>query len=525
MSARFLVMDAMLAGVLIGLSRTKARIVREWGYRRQKPNSRRVLIVGAGDAGAQVARALASEADSGYVAVGFVDDDATKTGTVINRVMVYGTRNDIPRLSLPLGVKEIWIAMPSAPGKAVQDTVRIAREAGIRKVKVVPGFSALMSGEVKLTDLRDVRIEELLGRDPVRIDTASVSSFIEGKTVLVTGAAGSIGSEFCRQVASFNCGLMVVFDQDETGVFNLTRALQAENPALAIEPVVGDVRDAAKINSVFRRHRPHVVFHAAAYKHVPLMEENPDEAIKTNVFGTRNVAAAAKEWGAQKFVLVSTDKAVNPTSIMGATKRAAEVLIRTMGQSGPVSFVAVRFGNVLGSRGSVVPVFQEQIARGGPVTVTDPDMRRYFMTIPEAVLLVLQAGAIGENGQVLVLDMGEPVKILELARQVIRLSGLEPEDIPIVFTGMRPGEKLFEDILTAEEGTSATNHDRIFTARINDSMTQKHLRRHLAEMERAVASGDDARLISALKVIVPTYQHKIAGPSVHVVTPEPALVQ
>ncbi len=505
---QFAIVDIFLTGTGLAVSRVGVRVATEWRMRSRRRTRGRVLIVGAGDAGAQIARAMTEEVGAGYVCVGFVDDDGRKKGRLVHGIRVRGTRTQIPEMITRLGVSEIWIAMPSASGKIIQETVRIGRTAGVEQIKVVPGFSTLVSGVVRLADVRDVQIEELLGRDPVKIDTTQVSEFLEGKTVLVTGGAGSIGSELCRQISRFKPGLLIVLDQDETGVFNTKRALDIETGSqVKVEAAIADVRDIAEVDECFRRFRPQVVFHAAAYKHVPLMEEHPDRAAKTNVFGTRTVARVAKMWNAEKFVMVSTDKAVNPTSIMGATKRAAELLVRDMGKSGNVGFVSVRFGNVLGSRGSVVPIFTEQIARGGPVTVTDPEMRRYFMTIPEAVLLVLQAGSMGENGEVFVLDMGEPVKIVDLARQLILLSGLEPDrDIPIVFTGIRPGEKMFEDILSAEEGTLTTSHDRIFVSRTGDSSSPDEIAQGLKSLSTAVESGDKKAVVTALRDLVSTFR-------------------
>lgn len=522
---QFALVDVFLTGTGLAVSRIGLRVAAEWRMRSRARDRGRVLIVGAGDAGAQIARAMTEEVGAGYVGVGFIDDDERKKGRLVHGIRIHGTRALIPQIVERLRVNEIWIAMPSSPGKVIQETVRIGREAGIEQIKVVPGFSTLVSGVVKLADVRDVQIEELLGRDPVKVDTSQVSDFLQGKTVLVTGGAGSIGSELCRQISRFNPGLLIVLDQDETGVFNTKRALDIETGGLVnVEAAIADVRDIAEVDQIFSKYRPQVVFHAAAYKHVPLMEEHPDRAAKTNVFGTRTVARVAKMWNAEKFVMVSTDKAVNPTSIMGATKRAAELLVRDMGESGNVSFVSVRFGNVLGSRGSVVPIFTEQIARGGPVTVTDPEMRRYFMTIPEAVLLVLQAGAMGDNGDVFVLDMGEPVKIVDLARQLIVLSGLEPDkDIPIVFTGIRPGEKMFEDILSAEEGTAATSHDRIFISHTGASMTSAEINRGLKSLSTAIESGDKKAVVSALRELVQTFRPESNTRPVREMELQPAL--
>ena len=514
---QFAIVDVFLTITGLAVSRIGVRVATEWKMRTRDRSRGRVLIVGAGDAGAQIARAMAEEVGAGYTGVGFVDDDSRKKGRLVHGIRVHGVRTQIPELVTRLGVSEIWIAMPSASGKIIQDTVRIGREAGVEQIKVVPGFSTLVSGVVRLADVRDVQVEELLGRDPVQVDTTQVSEFLQGKTVLVTGGAGSIGSELCRQISRFKPGMLVVLDQDETGVFNTKRALDVETGSqVNVQAAIADVRDIAEVDEIFSKYRPQVVFHAAAYKHVPLMEDHPDRAAKTNVFGTRTVARVAKMWNAEKFVMISTDKAVNPTSIMGATKRAAELLVGDMGRSGNVDFVSVRFGNVLGSRGSVVPIFTEQIARGGPVTVTDPEMRRYFMTIPEAVLLVLQAGAMGDNGQVFVLDMGEPVKIVDLARQLILLSGLEPDkDIPIVFTGIRPGEKMFEDILSAEEGVDATSHNRIFISRTGDSATEADIARGLKTLLAAIESGDKKTVVAALRELVLTYRPELNTRPVH----------
>ncbi|MEX0763060.1 MAG: nucleoside-diphosphate sugar epimerase/dehydratase [Dehalococcoidia bacterium] len=504
---RVMFLDYIFGLLLLASFRSSKRALREWKQESKNSDAKRVLIVGAGSAGEQLARGLREEVSVSYEAAGFIDDDPSKQGTTIHGVRVIGPRARIPQLAASLRPDELWVAMPSAPGAVVRETVALAREAGIREVKVVPGLGALLTGQVRIGDVRNVQLEELLGRDPVRIDTVHVNELLRGRKVLVTGAAGSIGSELCRQIGRFSPELLVTFDQDETGVFDVMRSLGSEYPDLVTEPVVGDVRDAGKVERVFRQFKPDIVFHAAAYKHVPLMEQHPDQAIQTNVLGTHTLALAARLWGVSKFVLVSTDKAVNPTSIMGATKRAAEASIQQVGSEGTTCFVAVRFGNVLGSRGSVVPIFQEQISRGGPITITDPEMRRYFMTIPEAVLLVLQAGAMGENGQVLVLDMGQPVKILDLARQLIKLSGLEPDkDIPIVFTGIRPGEKLFEDILSAEEGTSATCHNRVFVAKATGALPNSTFEERLKALENAVATGQRDDIVACLKLIVSTYQ-------------------
>lgn len=344
-------------------------------------------------------------------------------------------------------VESILIAMPSAPARVIRETVALGRDAGIKKIKLVPSLREIISGKITLADVKEVELEDLLGREQVEIDTNAIGSYLDGKIVLVTGASGSIGSELCKQVLKFNPKVLLALDQDETGLFWLTRHIEDTR----LLPVVGNIRDNGKIEKIFCEYKPHVVFHAAAYKHVPVMEEHPDEAVKNNVFGTLVVGEASIKYGTEKFILVSTDKAVNPTSVMGATKRLAEKAIVELNKRNNTIFAAVRFGNVLGSRGSVIPIFKEQIMKGGPVEVTHPEIKRYFMVTSESVLLILQAGAMAEGGEIFVLDMGEPVKIVDLAREMIRLSGFEPDrDIPVVFTGLRRGEKLYEDLLTAE---------------------------------------------------------------------------
>ncbi|HHY76278.1 MAG TPA: polysaccharide biosynthesis protein [Firmicutes bacterium] len=426
----------------------------------------RVLIVGAGDAGAMLARELAKPEAGDRKAVGFIDDDPAKIGAVMLGIKVLGDRKAIPEIVRSLDVDEVILAMPSAPAHVLKETVQICEGLGVR-IRAIPKLLDIAGKAFSLNMVRDIDIEDLLGRSEVKLETEKIRDYLSGKRVLVTGAGGSIGSEICRQVARFGPDKLIMLGHGENSIFTTRMTLGFDFPDLKVETVIADVRDSARIRDVFAIHRPEVVFHAAAHKHVPLMEENMVEAIKTNVFGTYNVAKAALLYEAEKFVMISTDKAVNPTSVMGVSKRVAEMLVQSMNaRSKKTQFVSVRFGNVLGSSGSVIPVFREQIARGGPVTVTHPDMRRYFMTIREAVLLVLQAGTMGHGGEVFVLDMGEPVKIVDLAEQMIRLSGRTPyTDIPIVFTGVRPGEKLFEELLTAEEGTTATHHTQIFIAK------------------------------------------------------------
>jgi FlaA1/EpsC-like NDP-sugar epimerase len=506
-----LLLDGLLTLMFVGGFRAAKRIYLGL-TRRQPARGRRVLIVGAGDAGEQLLRAMLRDPQAGYLPIGFVDDDPAKQGLTLHGVRVLGTREEIPELVRRYRVEELLIAMPSAPSRVIKETVELGRQADLQRIRIVPGLQQLMSGRLTLEDVREVRLEDVLGREPVRVDTKEVERYLKGKRVLVTGAAGSIGSELCRQIAKFQPQVLIALDQDESGLFELEQELGGRLLELSLLTIVADICDPGKIERVFREHWPEVVFHAAAYKHVPLMETHPEEAVKNNIGGTLIIAEAALYAQSEKFVLISTDKAVNPTSVMGATKRVAEQIIQTLNakavrEGRPTRYVAVRFGNVLGSRGSVFPLFQEQIQRGGPVTVTHPEMKRYFMTPSEAVLLVLQAGAMGRGGEVFVLDMGEPVSILELAREMIKLSGFEPDkDVPIVFTGERPGEKLFEELLTAEEGTEATKHEQIFVARLSEPPNELQLQAKLHALRQAAEAGDRARIVELLRELVPTYR-------------------
>ncbi len=434
----------------------------------QQRKKKNVLLLGAGKAGVMAARELVGRAGSDLVVKGFVDDDEQKHGSMLHGVKVLGGTSSLARFVREHDVDHVIITI----AKASRDDFRrilAACEAVPVKARVIPGMQELLVGNVSVNRIRNVEIEDLLGRDPVSLDREMVGAFLTGKVVVVTGAGGSIGSELARQVARFGPRKLLLVERAEGALFDIDRELVARHPELAILPVVADVGDAARVDVVFREHRPAVVFHAAAHKHVPMMEKNPGEAVKNNVLGTRTVAEAAGRHGAAAFVMISTDKAVRPTSIMGATKRMAELVVQQLDQRfADTRFVAVRFGNVLGSAGSVIPIFREQIEKGGPVTVTHPEMVRYFMTIPEAAQLVLQAGALGEGGEIFVLDMGAPVKILDLAKDMIRLSGLRPfEDIDIVFSGVRPGEKLYEELGTDGEAVTKTRHPKIFIGRIN----------------------------------------------------------
>lgn len=427
---------------------------------------RKVLIIGAGDAGVLALRELKNRDFQDGMPVGFIDDSESKIFLNVQGFPVLGSRQDIPEVVEKYGIEEIIIAIPSASGDSIREIVEICKETKASNLKILPGVHDILSGKITVSSIREVQVEDLLGRDPVWVDLEEVAHYLKDQVILVTGAGGSIGSELCRQIVRFSPAQLILTGHGENSIFDIQQELK-EHP---IVTEIFDIKDQVKVKFVFEKYKPSVVFHAAAHKHVPLMESNPEEALKNNIMGTSNLVQASDLTGVNTFVLVSTDKAVNPTSIMGASKRIAEMIIQDYNYKSETKFVAVRFGNVLGSRGSVIPTFKNQITAGGPVTVTDTRMTRYFMTIPEASQLVIQAGSMAIGGEIFILDMGKPVKIIDLARDLIRLSGLEPDkDIKIEITGTRPGEKLFEELLTSEEGTSATKHKRIFVARPNNT--------------------------------------------------------
>ena len=471
-----------------------------------KKTGKRFMIVGAGDAGTLVLKELVSSRMTEGKAVCFVDDDKNKLGKILNGVPVAGNRWDIPQLVKKYEVDEIYITMPTAPAKNRKEIIEICRETDC-EVKILPGIYQLLNGEVVTDRLRSVEIEDLLGRDPVRVDLDEIMNYVQGQTILVTGGGGSIGSELCRQIAKHNPKQLIIFDIYENNAYDIQMELKETHPELNLVVLIGSVRNTHRIETVFEKYRPDIVYHAAAHKHVPLMEDSPNEAVKNNVFGTYKTARAADKYGTKRFVLISTDKAVNPTNIMGATKRICEMIIQMMNARSKTDFVAVRFGNVLGSNGFVIPLFKKQIEQGGPVTVTHPDIIRYFMTIPEAVSLVLQAGAYAKGGEIFVLDMGEPVKILDLAKNLIRLSGYVPnEDIMIEFTGLRPGEKLYEELLMNEEGLQETANKLIHIGRPIEFDTDK-FERQLRELY-SVANRDSDNIKDVVQQIVPTYVRK-----------------
>lgn len=498
--------EFLVAVSLMGGGRFGARWIHESvNKQRRLGEGRRVLVIGAGEAGTLAAREMLRHAESGLIPVGFLDDDPAKQHMRLLGVPVLGVLEDLPRIVRSRQVDEVLIAIPSASGQVIRRIVELCRLAQV-PYRIVPAFHEIIAGKV-LTQIREVRLEDLLRREPVKLDMQGIASMIAGKRVLVTGAGGSIGSEIVRQVARFQPEGMVLLGRGENSLFLLMNEINRDMPGTSYQVVVADVRDRDRLRQVFREFRPEIVFHAAAHKHVPLMEWNPEDAILNNVFGTLNVVELAQEFHVTRLVNISTDKAVNPTSVMGATKRVAEYIVQTIAQhaGNEQAFVSVRFGNVLGSRGSVVGIFQEQIRRGGPVTVTHPDMKRYFMTIPEAVQLVLQAAYLGENGSVYVLDMGEPVKIVDLARTLIQLSGYSEEQIPIVFVGLRPGEKLFEELLTAEEGVTVTRHEKIFRARVRP-VDEQWLRENLLHLRTFAQEGDEAGIRRILREMIPTYR-------------------
>ncbi|MFH1085754.1 MAG: nucleoside-diphosphate sugar epimerase/dehydratase [Chloroflexota bacterium] len=467
--------------------------------------SRRVLIMGAGDAGAMTLREMQRNPGLGYVPVGFVDDDPDKRSARIYGVPVLGTRNDIPRLVRERGIDQVVIAMPTAPGSAIRQVREICQACRV-EAKTVPGMYELLNGTLNISELRPVRIEDLLRREPVRTDLAGVESYLSGAVVLVTGAGGSIGSELCRQIAARGPRQLLLLGHGENSIHAIWMELQRRYPQLAVAPLIADVRDAPRMEALLARHRPQVIFHAAAHKHVPLMEWNPEEAFTTNVLGTRNVLRAAELAGAEHFVLISSDKAVNPMSLMGASKRLAEFEVQQAARRTGRHFDVVRFGNVLGSRGSVVPLFEHQIAEGGPVTVTHPDMTRFFMTIPEAVQLVLQAAHLGHGGDVFVLDMGEQIRIVDLARDLIALSGLRPdEDIQIVFTGVRPGEKLREELYEASDTPLPTQHAKIWRIEGGHLPDEEDLARGLETLLAATRREEPAAILTALRPLIPSF--------------------
>jgi FlaA1/EpsC-like NDP-sugar epimerase len=509
-----LVIDFFTTLLLISTLRIAKRVVLEVVREGARPREGMLtLIIGAGNTGEMVLRDIIKQRHSQYSPIGLLDDNLTKTDTYIHGIKVLGPSRHLADYVKKYNIQAIIIAIPSLSYPVLRGFFNTARDCGVQTVKIVPRIYDFHKPEINIKRLEDIKIEDLIGRQVVNIDYAEIERFLEGKRILITGAGGSIGSEIVMQLCAFRPKEVILFDVDETDLHAMDIKLGKLFPDLKenFHCITGDIRDTRRLNEVFGRFCPQIVFHAAAYKHVPMMELNPQEAIKVNIFGTENLVKASVEYGVEKFIMISTDKAVMPTSVMGATKRMAEYVCTAYNNNG-TEFLSVRFGNVLGSRGSVLPLFMEQLKSGGPLTVTHSEMKRYFMTIPEAVSLVLQASTIGRGGEVLVLDMGEPIKIISLAEDLIRIHGFEPHrDIEIVITGMRPGEKLFEEILTAEEGTVATKHEKIFIAKDANGFTWNEVNGMLKELKMLLENspGNDTDIRKFLKKHIKHYSESV----------------
>ena len=473
----------------------------------QDNKANNLLIIGAGMGAREIIIAIKNNMRDKYNIVGIIDDDISKINHYILGIKVLGTRYDIPKIAKEKNVDLIFFAINKIDAVSRRKILEICQETGV-KTRVLPTTEEVINKQGAMNSMRDVQIEDLLGRDPVHLDNKNINSLIKNKTVLVTGGGGSIGSELCRQIVKYDPKRLVILDIYENNLYDIEMELRAEYPKLNLEAIVASVRDKARLNNVFETYKPEIVFHAAAHKHVPLMEKSPLEAIHNNVFGTYNVVNCADEYGVEKFVLISTDKAVNPTNIMGASKRVCEMIVQAKNKVSKTEYVAVRFGNVLGSNGSVIPLFKKQIERGGPVTVTHKDITRFFMTIPEAVQLILQAVTYAKGGEIFVLDMGEPVKIYDLAVSLIKLLGYEPNvDIPIEITGLRPGEKLYEEILMSEEGLTSTKHDKIFISKpMHMEMTELEEKLNILKELEYNEKYSNENIKNVMKEVVPTYR-------------------
>jgi len=508
-------LDWLFGVMLVGGARVFVRLVHEESRPIANGGLVRLLIVGAGDAAEAVLREIRRMPEQRYRVVGLVDDDPAKAKARIHGAPVLGPVSSLPRVCHEEQIGEILIALPSASNSEMQRIVSLCRatqmaadmrggsDGAALRFRTIPSLQDILAGKAAANQIRDVGVNDLLGRDAVQTDMAAVGALLHGQVVLVSGAGGSIGSELCRTICRYEPSLLILLDKAENAIFEIERELKKSFPTVRMAPTIGDISDAIRMEQVFTDYQPSIVFHAAAHKHVPLAESNPGEAIRNNVFGTKTLADAAAANGVKNFVMISTDKAVNPSSIMGATKRCAEIYTQALAKRCHTNFITVRFGNVLGSNGSVVPIFKQQIAAGGPVTVTHPEMRRYFMTIPEASQLVLQAGALGQRGEIFVLDMGQPVRILDLARDVIILSGLRPEvDIPIVFTGLRPGEKLYEELSIRGENMVATRHPKIAIWK-SEAAANAYVQKMIDELEPLQHCTVREQVLFALKQFVP----------------------
>ena len=497
--------------MLLGGSRFFYRLLRLW--RRQTDTAKlpetaadRVMIIGAGEAGEKVYREIVtSESVHKKKVVCFIDDDPSKWGRSVHSILICGGRNQIVEAAERFRVQEILVAIPSASRREIADILRICNDTRC-SVKKLPGMYQMINGEIHISDFREVDIQDLLGRDPIEVNLSEIMDYVTDRVVMATGGGGSIGSEICRQIAANRPKQLIIVDIYENNAYEIQQELKRTHPELNLKTMIASIRNARKMDRLFETYRPDIVFHAAAHKHVPLMEDAPNEAVKNNVFGTLNVVKAADKYHAGRFILISTDKAVNPTNIMGATKRICEMIVQAYDKKSQTDYVAVRFGNVLGSNGSVIPLFEQQIREGGPVTVTHPDIIRYFMTIPEAVSLVLQAGAYAKGGEIFVLDMGEPVRIADMAKNLIKLSGLEPDvDIKIEYTGLRPGEKLYEELLMDEEGLQDTPNHTIHIGKPIEMDEEGFFDRLQELKEEAYQEADDIRAL--VKELVPTYSY------------------
>ena len=507
----FPVLAGLYLVALLSASRFSYRLIRTILHRSgSEKRKKRTMLIGAGSAGMLVLREFQTSENSQNNVVCVIDDDRDKLGKYIRNVKIAGTRDDIVALAQSRRIEEIVLAIPTAAVRERRNILQLCQKTGCR-LKILPGIYQLANGEVNIQKIRNVDVQDLLGRDCVKVDLSQIAGYLSGKTILVTGGGGSIGSELCRQIARHTPKRLVLLDiYYENNAYAIEQELHRTHPELDLAVCIGSVRDEMRVSSLFAQYRPDIVFHAAAHKHVPLMEGSPNEAIKNNVFGTLHVAQAADRYGTETFVLISTDKAVNPTNVMGASKRVCEMIVQTMAERSKTKFVAVRFGNVLGSNGSVIPLFRRQIEEGGPVTVTHPDIIRYFMTIPEAVSLVLQAGAYAGRGEIFVLDMGEPVRIDDLARNLIRLSGFEPDvDIEVRYTGLRPGEKLYEEMLMQEEGLRSTPNHLIHIGRPLD-IDVPAFERQLTALAAACRENSPA-IRTLLAQVVPTYHPEAGG--------------
>jgi len=493
--------------VLVFISRFAYRGLRSFVNKRVDDGTKKkVLIVGAGSAGDLLIREINSSKYLSMQVVGVIDDDSNKIGNYIHGIKIVGNRNSIVQIAKGLDVDEIMLALPTAPAHEIREILNICKDTGC-ELKKLPGMYQLVNGEVSVQKLKDVDVNDLLGRDPIEVDLTSIMNYVSNKVIMVTGGGGSIGSELCRQIAAHNPKQLLIVDIYENTTYDIQNELRKTYPDLNLVVLIASVRNTKRMDFVFKKYRPDIVYHAAAHKHVPLMEDSPNEAVKNNVLGTWKVVQAADKWEVKKFVMISTDKAVNPTNVMGATKRICEMIIQRYNKCSETEFVAVRFGNVLGSNGSVIPLFKRQIEAGGPVTVTHPDIIRYFMTIPEAVSLVLQAGAYAKGGEIFVLDMGEPVKIVDLAKNLILLSGHKPdEDIKITFIGLRPGEKLYEEMLMKEEGMQDTENKLIHIGKPIEMDDQTFMMQLENLKEYVAEEPNDIR--EYVKQIVPTYTPK-----------------